>query len=78
MLYHRITIFDFGCGTGGELIGLMTAMAKYNIKYFDVVAYDGNAESMKTFQRIVSQFESKQNANVKIQSINKPINTIVL
>lgn len=74
---NRITIFDFGCGTGGELIGLMTAMAKYNIKYFDVVAYDGNAESMKTFQRIVSQFESKQNANVKIQSINKPINTII-
>lgn len=73
----RISVFDFGCGTGGELIGLMTALAKYNIHSFDVVVCDGNSLALDELQEIIKQFETKQNASIQIKVIHKPISSLV-
>ena len=71
---ERVRIFDFGCGTGGELIGLMTALVKYNIKNFDVYAYDGSTIAIEYLQEIITQFQLKQDASVQIKALdNSPL-----
>lgn len=71
---ERVQIFDFGCGTGGELIGLMTALVKYNIKNFDVYAYDGSSIALEYLQEIIGQFQLKQGVSVNIKEIyNTPL-----
>ena len=73
----RISVYDFGCGTGGELIGLITALAKYNIHSFDVVVYDGNTHALSELLEIVKQFEMKHIASIQIKTINKPISSLI-
>lgn len=71
---ERVRIFDFGCGTGGELIGLMTALVKYNINSFDVYAHDGSTIALEYLQEIIRQFQSKQDASVQIKAMyNSPL-----
>lgn len=43
-----INIFDFCCGTGGELIGLLSALDKYfhDGKNINVIVCDGNAKAL--------------------------------
>jgi SAM-dependent methyltransferase len=56
----EISILDFGCGTGGEIIGLLTALEKYfpGIKKINVLAIDGNQDSLRSLTKIVERFSS--------------------
>ncbi len=58
---EEIHILDVGCGTGGELIGLLSVLEKYlptNVK-FNVEAIDGNAFSLEKFKEIASYLTKK-------------------
>lgn len=53
-----ISLFDFGCGTGGEIMGLLTAISecRKNITDVKVVAFDGNQHALKLYERILNTF----------------------
>lgn len=52
-----LSIFDFGCGTGGEIIGLLDAIAEHcpNVKIVNVTAFDGNAHALRLYERIFKE-----------------------
>lgn len=65
-----LSLLDFGCGTGGEIIGIATALSECrpNIGKLVVKAIDGNQYALNRFDEIKDEFNEKH--NVKI--ISKP------
>lgn len=63
-----ISLLDFGCGTGGEIIGIATAISecRKNIKLITVKAIDGNQYALNRFDDIKDEFNRQH--NVKIRS----------
>lgn len=53
-----INILDFGCGTGGEIFGLASAIeeCRHNIKTMNARAIDGNQHALKKFEYIKDEF----------------------
>lgn len=51
---QELSIFDFGCGTGGELIGFIMAVTKQlpNIKKIEIRALDGNSYALRLLECI--------------------------
>lgn len=62
---EQINVLDYGCGTGGEILGLITALAKplpqVKVK---VTAIDGNEGALAILKKLV---ESNPNRNVHAQ-----------
>lgn len=56
-----VRILDFGCGTGGELLGLLTALDKYITKPLDILisACDGSENALAILQQLVSRCAEK-------------------
>jgi SAM-dependent methyltransferase len=54
-------ILDLGCGTGGNLIGLLTALLKHcpHLHSVHIHAFDGNARSLEAAEAIARVFASK-------------------
>ena len=54
---QKLSVFDFGCGTGGELIGFIIAVAKQlpNIKKIKIRALDGNAYALRCLESILEK-----------------------
>lgn len=55
--YQNLSVFDFGCGTGGELIGFIIAVAKQlpNIKKIKIRALDGNTYALRCLESILEK-----------------------
>ncbi|HCN53801.1 MAG TPA: hypothetical protein DIS88_08430 [Prevotella sp.] len=56
--YHdktELSVFDFGCGTGGELIGFITAVSEQlpSVKNIDIRALDGNVHALRMLECIL-------------------------
>lgn len=54
---QELSVFDFGCGTGGELIGFIMAVAKQlpNIKKIVIRALDGNSYALRNLECILEK-----------------------
>ena len=54
---QELSIFDFGCGTGGELIGFIMAVVKHlpNIKKIVIRALDGNTYALRDLECILEK-----------------------
>lgn len=52
-----ISIFDFGCGTGGEVIGLLLAINEClpNIRTVSIRGLDGNQHALRLFEKVINQ-----------------------
>ena len=57
---NRISIFDFCCGTGGELIGMLVAIKENlsQIKELEILALDGNQDSLRIMEEIINYYSS--------------------
>ncbi len=57
----QLSVFDFGCGTGGEIIGLLSAITEYlpQINTVHVVAMDGNQHSLRLFENILAEYTTR-------------------
>lgn len=64
---EMLKIFDFGCGTGGEIIGLATALAECRpaITTLKVKAIDGNQYSLNRFDEIKDEFNQRNVLQIK-------------
>lgn len=63
---EEISIFDFGCGTGGEIIGLLSAIIEQfkNIKLINITALDGNKHSLRLYENVFEKFQSQQQIQI--------------
>jgi ribosomal protein RSM22 (predicted rRNA methylase) len=66
--FNTLSILDFGCGTGGEVIGFATALSECrpNIQSIVVKAIDGNQFALNRFEDICDEFN--KNNILKINS----------
>lgn len=69
----ELSIFDFGCGTGGEIIGLLTAIADClpHIEKVRIVALDGNQHALRIYEKILKN--TKTRIRLKVESKSAPI-----
>jgi len=74
----ELNILDIGCGTGGNLIGLLTAINKHfsNIHIINVWAIDGNADALEILESIINQFNRNYSIKINHILINKTFNDI--
>lgn len=63
-----LSIFDFGSGTGGEIIGLLTVLDELlpNLKKVRIVALDGNKDALLLYEDILAAFQER--TRIKIDS----------
>lgn len=63
-----LSVFDFGCGTGGEIVGLLTALSEScpNVKKVRVVALDGNDNVLYLYDSVL--LELKKHIELKIEN----------
>jgi SAM-dependent methyltransferase len=75
MSKEEISIFDFGCGTGGEIIGLLSAVIERfeKLKLINIVALDGNYHSLRLYENVLEEFQSQFQSQTQINSRIVPI-----
>lgn len=62
----EISLFDFGCGTGGEIIGTITAIVERNpnLQHINILALDGNYYALRIFERILVKYCTKSSIHI--------------
>lgn len=66
---NSVNILSLGSGTGGDLVGLLTALRKYysQIKRFSVSVIDGNHHALDILSKILSKFGELQNVSINLK-----------
>lgn len=66
-----ISLFDFGCGTGGEIIGAITAITEKNpnLQFINLLALDGNYYALRIFEKILRQYCTKSSVHITYKVI---------
>ena len=56
----ELKILDLGCGTGGEILGILSFVDKFvlNVNAIKLLAIDGNQESLRIFEKVISYFKA--------------------
>lgn len=73
-----LRILSFGCGTGGDVVGLVWAIAIMlpNIKVLDVVAFDGNSIAIDYLSDILDLEPIKERFNIQKRCVPLPISSL--
>ena len=73
-----LRILTFGCGTGGDVVGLICAIAMMlsNINDLDVVAFDGNNLALDHLSDILNLPPLKNRFNIKKRCVPMPIKSM--
>lgn len=68
---ESISIFDFGCGTGGEIVGMLSAINEQVVKPSKIIVYalDGNQHALRLSESVVGRLKNK----VSFEICYKPI-----
>lgn len=65
-----LSVFDFGCGTGGEIIGLVDAINHLpKLKNIHIHALDGNYHALRLLEQIVNVYSEKTNYSIILDVI---------
>lgn len=66
-----MSIFDFGSGTGGEIIGLLTAIneCQINVKNIKILAQDGNHAALRISEKAVKSYSECKKMDVEYKVI---------
>lgn len=66
----ELSVFDFGCGTGGEIFGFLDAVQKmHNIQKVRIYALDGNYHALRLLENIVQECSDKYNFRISLDVI---------
>ena len=70
-----IKILDYGCGTGGELIGLVVALSKHvsTSKAINIFAIDGNNDAINVLKNLIEILSSNVRHKISLTCLNKTI-----
>lgn len=57
----ELSVFDFGCGTGGEILGFLTAVSESlpQATTINIVVMDGNYHALRLFERVLAEYEER-------------------
>lgn len=55
---RELSILDFGCGTGGEIIGLLANIEAFlpGVESVRIIALDGNQHALRLFEKVLSEY----------------------
>lgn len=69
---ESLNILSVGCGTGGDLIGLTTAINKYFplVKKLNVYAIDGNSDAIVLLSKIIEKNEQVSGVKIDLHPID--------
>ena len=75
---QSLNILSVGCGTGGDLVGLLTVIEKYShsVSEVKVWAIDGNKEALAILEDIIQSFRSQTSKKVKLHTIENIFSSI--
>lgn len=64
----EISILSVGCGTGGDILGILTTINKHftSIKKFNIVAVDGNEDALSLLSQIIHQAKQQLKKDIII------------
>jgi len=64
-----LKVLDFGCGSGGEIFGLLQALENHISQSIEIqiVGVDGNHNSLRLFERIASQYNSRGKNHIDVR-----------
>lgn len=73
-----INIAVIGCGTGGDLIGLLTVIEKYSSikRKINIVVLDGNNEALNLVEKIIERFKQYYVIDLTLKTDNYIFNNI--
>ena len=68
---EEIRIFDFGCGTGGEIIAFLGIIHNIcpKLKKIEVAAFDGNHHALRCLEQIVKELQKKAPFSIILRPI---------
>ena len=71
----ELNILDFGCGTGGELIGLIIALSKHipDPKAINILAIDGNHDALCSLEKIIEELSSNIRHIISLSCLERTI-----
>ena len=71
----NISIFDFGCGTGGELVGMILALKELNPKLskVSIKALDGNVHALRLLELIINKLSSE----IQVEIVLEPLPIVI-
>jgi hypothetical protein len=74
---EEINILDIGCGTGGNMIGLLVAINKYSIatKNVNIIAVDGHSNALSVLSDLVDEFANKATFTINLTTKNQSIHS---
>lgn len=66
-----VRVFDFCCGTGGEIVGFLTALVENskNIKNISIDALDGNADGLRLSETVIDELKKRINVGIEYNVI---------
>lgn len=66
-----LRVFDFGCGTGGEVFGLLDAVARClpGVREVTVTAADGNHHALRLFERVGEAFAAHASLRFRLHPL---------
>lgn len=64
---ERISVLDLGCGTGGDIIGLLSFIDRFLpfVESVNLLAIDGNHEALRMFEKVLTLFKEKSRLDIR-------------
>ncbi len=74
----EVNILSVGCGTGGDIVGLLTVVNKHfsSIKKVNVVAIDGNKDALNILSQILQQLKQQFRKDITLTTKQVVFDTI--
>lgn len=67
---ESLDILDFGCGTGGNFFGCISAILQFrpNIKSVTLYAIDGNQHALRILEKIATEYRNHTDVKIQIRT----------
>lgn len=64
-----LSVLDFCCGTGGEIMGMLTAFKEClpNLRNLNIISLDGNKHALNLFEKVLREFQEKNKTTFSIR-----------